>query len=467
MRRLVFAMALVLCFGSVALAAPTSLDRISKKWTGDLSEMIKLGRPVRVLVSYNQTNFFLSKGIMRGLEVDLMNAYKRYLTRSNPGEKIRMVFLAVPFDQLIPALLDGRGDIVAAGLTVTEDRRKRVVFSSPYRKDIKEIIVGGHRSQMLLGLDDLAGKKVHVMAGSSYVEHLRSVSRSLKARGLAPVNVVEADPNLVTEDLLEMAARGLIEYAVAENQLAEVWKKSMLGLRLFNDVVIHTGGELAWAMRPGSKEFRESLDDFVRTVRQGTLKGNMFYKRYFVNEDHVLNFKNPLEQGRLQPMAKLFQKYADMYGFDWLKVAALAFQESRFNQELKSNKGAVGVMQIKPSTASDPKVDIKNVEKLENNIHAGVKYLRFLCANYFKDVHPEHRVDFALAAYNSGPARVRSLRKKASEMGLNPDLWFGNVEWAAYNVIGHETPDYVAHVQMYYAAYKSMSDVLVKRDKAM
>lgn len=467
MRRCLFATVFVFCMGCVVLAAPTSLDRVSRQWTGDLSEMIQQGRPVRVLVSYNQTNFFLSKGVMRGLEVDLMNAYERYLSRSNPGKKIRIVFLAVPFDQLIPALLDGRGDVVAAGLTVTKERKKSVAFSLPYRKDIKEIVVGGHRSRVLSNLDDLAGKRVHVMAGSSYVEHLKAVSNSLKARGLAPVDVIEADPNLVTEDLLEMVARGLIGYAVAENQLAEVWKKNMRGLRLFNDVVIHSGGELAWAVRPGNTEFKESLDDFSRTVRQGTLKGNMFYKRYFVNEDHVLNFRNPLADGRLQPMAKLFQKYAEQYGFDWLKIAALAFQESGFNQDLKSNRGAVGVMQIKPSTASDPNVNIKNIEKLENNIHAGVKYLHFLCERYFKDVDPEHRVDFALAAYNAGPARVRSLRTKTAEKGFDPNLWFGNVEWAAYDIIGHETPDYVAHVQIYYAAYKAMADVLTKRNNAM
>nr|WP_321513274.1 transporter substrate-binding domain-containing protein [uncultured Pseudodesulfovibrio sp.] len=467
MRRVVFAVALVMLLVGTTVAAPTSLERVSRNWTGDLFEAIEQGRPVRVLVSYNQTNFFLSKGVMRGLEVDLMGAYRRYLDKNNPGKKIRMVFLAVPFDQLLPALLDGRGDIVAAGLTVTGDRQERVAFSFPYRQNIKDIVVGGYRSQVLMSLDDLAGKKLHVMSGSSYIEHLHAVSRSLEARGMDPVDVIEADPDLVTEDLLEMVARGFINYVVAEDQLAEVWKKSMPGLRLFNDVVIHSGDQLAWAVRPGNKEFKESLDAFSRTVRQGTLKGNMFYKRYFVNEEHVLNYNDPLERGRLEPMAKLFQKYADKYGFDWLKVAAMAFQESGFNQDMRSIRGAVGVMQIKPSTASDPNVNIKDIEKLDNNIHAGTKYLHFLCEKYFKDIDPEHRVDFALAAYNAGPARVRGLRRKAAEMGLDPDRWFGNVEWVAYNEIGHETPDYVAHVQMYYAAYKSMARVLKKRDQAM
>ncbi|NDV20665.1 transporter substrate-binding domain-containing protein [Pseudodesulfovibrio sp. JC047] len=467
MGRYITAIVLVLCLGSVVCAAPTSLDRVSQKWTGDLAEMIELGRPVRVLVSYNQTNFFVSQGVMRGLEVDLMNAYSRYLAKQSPGKKVRMVFLAVPFSQLIPSLLDGRGDVVAAGMTMTRDRQKIVAFSSPYRKDIQEIVVGGYRSPLVSSLDDLAGKRVHAMAGSSYVEHLQRVSKDLEARGLSAIDVVETDPDLVTEDLLEMVSRGLIEYVVAENQLAEIWKKTMPGLRLFYEAVLHEGGDLAWAVRPGNTELKASLDGFAKTVRQGTLKGNMFYKRYLVNEQHVLNFKNPLEQGRLHPMAELFRKYAARYGFDWLKIAALAFQESGFDQRLRSRRGAVGVMQIKPSTASDPNVGITDIEELENNIHAGVKYLHFLCEKYFKNLAPESRVDFALAAYNAGPGRVRTFRKRAVAMGLDPDRWFGNVEWAAYDIVGHETPDYVAHVQMYYAAYLSMAEVLNRRDSVV
>ncbi len=129
----------------------------------------------------------------------------------------------------------------------------------------------------------------------------------------------------------------------------------------------------------------------------------------------------------------------------------------------KSGAGAMGVMQIKPSTAADPNVNVKDIDTLDGNIHAGTKYLRFLRDNYFQDVNADARVDFALAAYNAGPARVRELRKTAKGMGLDPNQWFGNVEWAAYKEIGRETPTYVASVQMYYAAYKSIRSALGKQ----
>lgn len=459
---------LVVLTAPAALAdAPHSLERITRTFTGDLSELLKERRPIRVLVSYNRTNFFMYKGEARGLEADYMRAYEKHLLKVRPKAHPRMVFVAVPFDELLPALLDGRGDIAAAGLTVTDKRRRTVAFSMPYRTDVRELIVGGPKSDPIRSMADLAGKTVHVMAGSSYAEHLSRLNNKLEAEGLKPAKVVEANPNLVTEDLLEMVHKGLFRYTVADSYMVEIWQKVMPDLKSYGAVPVNTGGSLAWAVRPGSVELLKSVNEFVRTARQGTLLGNMFFKRYYQNTEWVENPFKSIEQIKMSDMANLFQKYAQKYEFDWLKIAAQAFQESRFNQKLKSSQGAVGVMQIKPSTAADPNIAIRDVYTLDNNIHAGVKYLRFLLNTYFLDVDPEARVDFALAAYNAGPGRVRGLQKKAEKMGLDPKKWFGNVEWAAYDAIGKETPNYVAHVQMYYAAYKASAEVLLKREDAL
>jgi len=453
-------------FAGPAFAAPDSLARITETWKGDLPELLGERHAIRVLVSYNRTGFFMVRGEMRGLEFDLMRAYEKHLAKTHRKEHVRMVFVAVPFDDLVPALLDGRGDIVAAGLTMTAERKKKVLFSVPYRTNVSEIIVGGKGAKPITALTDLAGQAVYVMAGSSYAAHLDVVNAELKRRGMKRIKVVLADSHLVTEDFLEMAERGMIKYTVADSHMAEVWKSALPNLKLFTDIPLRSGGKLAWAVRPGSKVLQKSLSDFAATVRQGTLMGNMIFNRYYVNTDWVKNPTDAGERKKLGPMVALFEKYARMYDFDWLKIAALAYQESRFEQGKKSSMGAVGVMQIKPSTASDPNVGVKDIWKLENNIHAGVKYLRFLRDNYFKDVAKEARVDFALAAYNAGPGRVIGLRKKASAMGLDPNKWFGNVEWAALSEIGPETPTYVANVQMYYAAYRSVSQVLMKREGA-
>ncbi|EGB15531.1 Lytic transglycosylase catalytic [Pseudodesulfovibrio mercurii] len=452
---------------SICPARGAGPDRVRQTWKGDLPQIIENHRPIRVLVVYNRTNFFMKEGAMRGLEADMMRAYEEHLAKTYKKELVRLVFVPVPMKELFPALLDGRGDIAAAALTVTEERSRVADFATPYRTGVNEIVVGGPRSAAVADADALSGRRLTVLAGSSYAEHLADLNAGLKKRKRAPARVTDADPYLATEDLLEMAARGMIPYTVADNFLADLWQKVYPKLRLYPDAAIHRDGRLAWAVRKNCPELRRSLSEFAATVRQGTLLGNMLFKRYYENDDFVTDPTTQVEIGKLRSMAKLFQKYAEMYDFDWLKIAALAYQESRFDMNRKSAAGAVGVMQIKPSTAAGPQVGIKDVYTLENNIHAGVKYLRFLVDNYFLDVAPSARMDFALAAYNAGPARIMQVRKRAAEMGLDPKRWFGNCEWAAFDMIGRETTGYVAHVQMYYAAYKGTEEILVKRREAM
>ena len=453
---------ILLCATSVH-ATPDSLTRTTQAWKGDLPELLKEKRPLRVLVSYNRTNFFLVHGAMRGMEHDFMQEYKKYLSKRHKTDHVRIAFVAVPFDELIPALVEGRGDVIAAGLTVTTGRKGRVNFSAPYRANVSEVVVGSKNARPVTKKSDLSGRKVHVMTGSSYVGHLKELSHILEQAGNKPITIVEADPHLVTEDLIEMAARGLIEYTVADSHLVEIWTEALPDVQAFTDAPIHEGGTLAWAVRPGSKELAKSLSAFAKTVQSGTLMGNMVYKRYFENTDWVKARHDFADREKMDALITVFQKYGSTYDLDWIKLGALAFQESHLNMDVKSSQGAVGIMQVKPSTALDANVNVKDYMTLDGNIHAGTKYLRFLMDRYFKDVNIDARVDFALASYNAGPGRVMTFRKVAREMGLDPNKWFGNVEWAAYKVVGKETPTYVANIQMYYAAYKSIFNTVSVR----
>jgi membrane-bound lytic murein transglycosylase MltF len=460
-------LACLMAAASLAPVRAAELGRVGQPWKGDLSRILAEHRPIRVLVAYNRTNFFLKEGVVRGLEADMMRAYEEHLAKTRSKELIRLVFVPVRVKDLFPALLDGRGDVIAAGLTVTQERSREAAFAAPYRTGVREIVVGGPRSKPVDRAEDLSGRRATVLAGSSYAEHLADLNARLARAGRKPVAVRNADPYLATEDLLEMAARNMVRYTVADEFLATLWQKVFPRLQLFPGARLHENGALAWAVRKDCPELLGSLSSFAATVRQGTLLGNMFFKRYYENDDFITDPTAPVEIGKLRPMASLFRKYAGMYGFDWLKIAAMAYQESRFDMARKSSAGAVGVMQIKPSTAAGPQVGIKDVSTLENNIHAGVKYLRFLVDNYFSDVAPAARMDFALAAYNAGPNRIAQVRGRAREMGLDPDLWFGNCEWAAFDLIGRETTAYVAHVQMYYAAYKGAEQILLKRRQAL
>ena len=139
-----------------------------------------------------------------------------------------------------------------------------------------------------------------------------------------------------------------------------------------------------------------------------------------------------------------------------MTLAAQGFQESKLQQNRRSNAGAIGIMQIKPSTASDPNVGIDDISDADGNIHAGTKYMRFLIDRYFSDenINEFNSWLLGLAAYNAGPSRVINLRNEAQRNGYDPDVWFDNVEIIAAKRIGSETVTYVSNIFKYYTGYQ-------------
>ena len=200
-------------------------------------------------------------------------------------------------------------------------------------------------------------------------------------------------------------------------------------------------------------------NDFIKDRKAGTSYGNTILHRYLGSVKWVKNSTTGADLKRFREMISFFRKYGDQYDLPYLLVAAQAYQESGLNQGVKSSAGAVGVMQIKPGTAAGHPIRIQNVHRLDNNIHAGVKYLRFLLDQYYKD-EPMDRVNrglFAVASYNAGPARIQQLRRKAREQGLDPNRWFNNVEVVAAKEIGRETVQYVSNIYKYYLAYQMVT----------
>jgi membrane-bound lytic murein transglycosylase MltF len=162
-------------------------------------------------------------------------------------------------------------------------------------------------------------------------------------------------------------------------------------------------------------------------------------------------------------MINYFKKYGQQYQFDYLMLAALGYQESKLDNSVRSSQGAVGVMQVLPSTAKDKNIGIHNIDDVDPNIHAGTKYLRFMTDRYFPDeagVDQVNRTLFAFASYNAGPAKIARMRTDAEKMGLDPNRWFNNVEVVVAKKIGRETVQYVSNIFKYYIAYKLVEDKL-------
>ena len=442
------------------------LTRILAKWTGDLDGM-QQRRTIRVLTTYNRTLYFIDKGTERGTAADQGRLLETELnkTMADGHLKVSVVFVPVSRDELLPALLDGRGDLVMGNLTVTPERQKIVDFTDPWIANVDEIVVTGPNGPAIAALDDLSGQEVFVRESSSYYESLVALNKYFAARGLKPAVIVPAPEEFEDEDLLEMAAAGLVKMIVVDNHKAWFWQRVIPSLKLYPTVALRRGAEIAWAVRKDTPQLKAALNGFLAKNGKDSLTARMIFRRYLLNTRYVKGATAEAEMKRFRELVAYFRKYGSQYNLDWMLMAAQGYQESRLDQQAKSHVGAVGVMQLMPATGRELKVDIT---KAEGNIQGGVKYIRFMIDKYYEDEPMDdlNKGLFAFAAYNCGPGRVRQLRRDAAARGLDANAWFDNVERVAAEKIGRETVTYVSNIYKYYVSYLLVQGEYINRRNA-
>jgi membrane-bound lytic murein transglycosylase MltF len=380
--------------------------------------------------------------------------------------KIHVVLLPMPRDQLFPALNAGRLDIVVAQLTVTPERQKLVDFSIPTRRDVSEVVVTGPGGPALTSVDDLSGQSVFVRKGSSYYASLQDLNARLQKQGRPVVDVKIASESLEDDDILEMVNAGLVPATVVDGYLADFWKQVFKDLTVHDTLTLRTGGTLAVAFRKNSPKLASTLNEFIGKHVIDSAISRVLNKRYLENTRYVTSAGSQAERKKFLALVELFRKYGTQYKFDFLLMAAQGYQESRLNQEARSHVGAIGVMQLMPDTGKEQRVG--DVTKLEPNIHAGVKYMRYVRDQYFEQEPMDdlNKGLFTFASYNAGPGRIRQLRREAQKKGLDPNVWFGNVERIASERIGRETVTYVSNIFKYYIAYRLIIDEAERRREA-
>lgn len=443
--------------------ASEDLPQIFEPWKGDLSGMIER-RMVRALVPWSDTYYYLDGADQKGIAYEILKIFEKFLgdeVDSGPV-KIHVVILPVRRDQLLEFVAQGRGDIALGGITITDERAKLVDFTDPTTtKPINELIVEAPTAESLQGIDDLAGREVHIRKASSFWQSLENLNKDFENRGLPPIELTAVDEHLATEDLMQMTNAGAIDYTVADSEIAEFWANSLVDVRVREDIVVREGARYGWALREDSPELKSLLNRFVADNRQGTLTGNMIINRYLKDTSRLHSIHGEEEQKRFAEVLQYFEQHAPEHDFETLMMVAQGFQESRLDQSRKSNRGAVGVMQLLPSTAKDPAVGVADISTAENNIMAGIRYMAWIKDTYFDDpdLDQMNKTALSFASYNAGPNRIRGLRKKAEDRGLNPDIWFDNVELIAAEEIGRETVDYVANIFKYYLAFKLSVDL--------
>ena len=440
---------------------PTVLDQVIEPHTGDLPEMLQR-RQIRALVAVDRTHFFFDRGAQKGITADALVEFERWVNtelKTKKNLKMQVVVVPVRRDQLLPALLSGRGDIIAVYVTDTPERRKVVDFADAGFQ-VTEVFVSNVATPAPATTDDLSGREVWVRRGSTYFESLNDLNRALAQRKIKPVIIRELDPTIEDDEALEMVNAGVIPATATNRYVAKLWAPILPELRVHETVQLRAGAPFTWAVRKENPQLRELVGKFQKSHGEGTLWGNMKLKQYFADGKFIRNPGQAKDAERLRQTRVLFEQYGTRYSIDWLLLAAQAYQESGLDNKKKSPVGAIGIMQVMPATARDPRVRVKNIEQLDRNIEAGTKYLRLMIDDYY-EAEPMTRLDkalFSLASYNAGPARVAKLRNEAGKLQLDPNVWFDNVEIIAARRIGAETVTYVRNIYKYYLAYKLLAE---------
>lgn len=303
---------------------------LTARRTGDL-DMMEQNRTIRVLTVYDLGQYYLEGAEQKGVTYEVFKEFETYINKSLQRDelKVHVVFVPVARNELIAGLNDGRGDIIAAQLTITPEREKVIAFTQPASNEISEILVTGPTAPAIKSVDDLSGQVVYVRASSSYRSSLDAVNARLKKQGKKAIKLIDADERLEDDDLLEMVNSGLLQWAVVDDYEADLWSGALKKLVVRKDIVFRKGGYIGFGVRKNSPMLVAALNDFLKNHRQGTLDGNMIINRNLRDADWTTNALDSEVYQRFQGLTDIFETYGTQYGIDYLMVAAQGFQKPK------------------------------------------------------------------------------------------------------------------------------------------
>jgi len=384
-----------------------SCDLPFSKRSSTLEGILEKGKIV--LITQNSANtYFLYRDEPSGFEYELAKAFAGHL-----GVELQIV--TPGWMEMFKLLGRGKGDFIAAGVTILPSRLDMVDFSDPYLDIQQEVIV--HRiNREVRKKEDLAGRTVHVRKGTSYQKRLLQ----LQEEGI-DLNMVLI-PDVPTEELIAEVAEREIEITVADSNIALLNRRYNPDIKIAFPITQKQS--LGWAVRKGNAELLEAINYFFSKIKdEGTLQDiydHYYSNRVILGQVDITSFKKRIRT-RLPDYEETIRREAEKNGFDWRLITAMIYQESHFNPRARSYTGVRGLMQITQVTARE--VGIESRMNPEDSIRAGVRYLAGL-RDRFNDIQDEReRLLFALASYNVGYGHVRDAQKIAIKKGLNPDTW--------------------------------------------
>jgi membrane-bound lytic murein transglycosylase F len=389
----------------------------------DLDSIVKRGKLV-LLTENSASTYYLYRGQEKGYDLEVVKAFAKHL-----GVRLEVRILD-DVDKMFELLNKGAGDIIASNLTVTPQRQKFVSFSQPVYQS-RQVLVQRRfdpaRPDSVLPLitdtSQIASKDVWVHKYSSFYTRLHEMGKAAQDTTF----IKEAPGEISTDDLIRLTAEGQVPATVTDENLALIQGLDYPELDM--NMAITGNQDIAFAVRENAPKLLQKLNAWLgQTDTQNKLKRT--FRKYFGESDRI-GYKGPftlplLGNGQISPYDSLFKKYAPEIDWDWRLLAALAYQESRFNPEAESWSGAFGIMQLMPETAI--KFGCDTTQLIEPNIKAGVQYIKFL-NRFWKDKinNKDERLNFVLASYNIGPGHILDARNIAQSLGRPDSLWFGHV----------------------------------------
>jgi len=449
-------------------------DQVTSKEKDGLSDLEEIRREGKLVVAadYNSTSYFIYRGQPMGYQYQMLQELANYLDLKLD------LHVSSDIDETFEQLNSGDIDLIAINLTVTADRKKKVSFTYPHtqtRQVLVQRMPANYRKLNPLQLEDslirnqldLAGKTVYVQKGSVYAERLNTLANEIGSE----INIVQVP--VESEQLVQMVARGEIEYTVADENVASVNKTYYPELDI--KTAISFPQNLAWAVRKDSDELKAEIDNWLKEFRQ-TSRYAVIYNKYFKNQ-HTVNMVASdyyvLGSGKISRYDEIIKRESKRIGWDWRLVSSMIYQESRFNPNAESWAGAYGLMQLMPATAG--RFGVSRSSSPASQIRAGVSFIRWLDKRFEDEItDPEERVKFVLAAYNVGKGHIDDARRLAEKYGNDPNVWDGSVEKWLLNksqpkyyrdpVVKHgyargiETSNYVVQVIDRYEHYRNIVD---------
>lgn len=395
--------------------APSPVEKILAKGFLDVSTF------------YSTTDYYIYKGITRGFHYELAQSFADFL-----GVNLRIIEVNNNLDSAIHRLREGKYDLIAVSMTVTPERKEKIRFSHPLF-ETGEVLVQNKKNGLLQHIADLDGKTVFIKKDGPYKKLLDHLQDSLQIR----FKISEVS-GYSSEDLLHLVESGEINYLVSDHNIAQALSRSMPELDY--SVTLSEGISVSWATNPVSNDLSNEINTWLDAYKRSG-KLNMNYNRYFNNHNPNNSHKakySLVKKGDISPFDKQLKQAGKLLNWDWRLLAALVYNESKFDPKAESQVGAYGLMQIIPETANMFKVF--DYFTPDSNIYTGVQYLKYL-DNIFSEypISSQEKLKFTLASYNVGAGHVKDAMRLAEKYGKNPYVWDNNVDF----FLRHKTdPEY-------------------------